>query len=311
MAIGKWISDLTPDTAVPDAAHRVFSVRLEVVRDQLGFALKEPEKDAEYVHQLRVGTRRARAALDIFACCLDEKDFRKARKFLRRLRQAAGNARDWDVFILELNQQIPPKNRRNVAGFDFLLGYAQGQRHAAQRELEESMPDYPFTFDHFLADLLHTVDKAEPEVKTFVELARPTLSDRLRGLDLAAAQDLEDYDNLHQVRIAGKRLRYAMEVFADCFATEFREKYYTMVEEMQEILGAANDSHIAAQRLASLSESISSTMPKLWKRYKAAFEHLRRYHEKRLPVEQQRFTEWWQAWRSSGGESGLRALIEK
>jgi hypothetical protein len=33
-----------------------------------------------------------------------------------------------------------------------------------------------------------------------------------------------------------------MEVFADCFALAFREKLYPMMEQMQEVLGNANDS---------------------------------------------------------------------
>ena len=48
-------------------------------------------------HQLRVATRRAGAALEIFRDCLPEKDYQTARKQLRRLRRAAGAARDWDV----------------------------------------------------------------------------------------------------------------------------------------------------------------------------------------------------------------------
>lgn len=297
MSVGKWITDLTPSTAVPEAAHRVLSVRLEVVRDQLTFALKEPEKDAEYVHQLRVGTRRARAALDIFACCLTDKAFRTARKVLRRLRRAAGAARDWDVFLLELCEHMPVKNRRNSAAYDFLLGYAAGQRNAAQADLERAAPDHPFQFDRFMAELLHTVDKATPSEASLLELARPTLWDRLESLDQAAARDLEDYENLHQVRIAGKRLRYAMEVFADCFAAEFRDRHYLRVEEMQDILGAANDSHVAGQRLELLSDSLSATLATQWKRYKHGFDHLKKQHKQRLPRERARFLQWWEEWR--------------
>jgi len=310
MGAGKWISDLLPITAAPAAAHRVLSVRLEGVRDQLGLALHEAERDTEYVHQLRVGTRRARAALDIFSCCLDDKMHRKARKFLRRLRQAAGDARDWDVFILDLSEQIPPKNRRHAAAFDFLLGHAFGQRQIAQIQLTTVMPDYPFTFDRFLADLLHVIDQATPDAKTLMDLARPTLSERLAALDRAAAADLDDYENLHQVRIAGKRLRYAMEVFADCFPSAFREQVYAKVEEMQEFLGRANDSHVAVKRLGELGDRIATTLPAQWKRYKPGFDCLLRFHEKRLPVERQKFLDWWQEWQTSGGESELFRQIQ-
>src|SRR5271166_2129584 len=59
----------------------------------------------------------------------------------------------------------------------------------------------------------------------------------LGELNQTASDDLNDCENLHQVRIIGKRLRYAMEVFAGCFAPPFREKLYPAMEEMQTILG--------------------------------------------------------------------------
>src|SRR5712692_8244692 len=98
MADGKWISDLKASTPLVDAARRVLTIRLEVVRDYLGLALREADKDPEYVHQLRVGTRRAGAAVEIFSLCLPDRVYTKARKQLRRIRRAAGAARDWDVF---------------------------------------------------------------------------------------------------------------------------------------------------------------------------------------------------------------------
>jgi len=83
---GRWISDLKATTPVAAAARHVLTVRLGVVRDQLPFALHEADKDPEHVHRFRVGTRRARAALDIFAYCLPVKACNAARKQMRGIR---------------------------------------------------------------------------------------------------------------------------------------------------------------------------------------------------------------------------------
>src|SRR5207244_2148550 len=85
-------------------------------------------------------------------------------------------------------------------------------------------------------------------INVFVIPTPNGLHARLIDWDHAASGDLKDYAHLHQVRIQGKRLRYAMEVFADCFAADFKEELYPQIEEMQEILGSANDSHVGAQR---------------------------------------------------------------
>jgi CHAD domain-containing protein len=311
MAEGKWISDLMADTPLAEAARRVVALRLEVVRDYLHLALRQADKDPEYVHQLRVGTRRAGAALEIFALCLSPKVYKRARKQLRRLRRAAGEARDWDVFLEELRGRQQAEPSREQTGLDFLLGYALAQRNVAQAHLEAAKPKPPMDFQRFLTETVVAVhEPLAPQDRCLLDLARPMLSGLLKEMDQAVAADLNEYSNLHQVRIVGKRLRYAMEVFADCFAPAFRDKLYPAVEEMQEILGRANDSHVASTRLTLLRSQLRKVFPEEWKRLKAGIEGLLRYHRRRLPVERRRFFKWWRRWRESGGEAAFAALLK-
>jgi CHAD domain-containing protein len=310
MAGGKWISDLTAETPVADAARRALTVRLEVVRDYLPLALQQADEDTEHVHQLRVGTRRARAALDMFSLCLPPKTYKAAKRLLRGLRRAAGEARDWDVFLAGLLAWEGRKGTRERPGLDFLIGQAVALRVAAQAHLEEAAADYPFSFDRFLAETVAAVHRpAAGGPRVLVDLARPLLSELLGELEEAAAGDLHDYAHLHRVRIVGKRVRYAMEIFAECFDPPFRERYYPAVEEMQEILGNANDSHVAAQRLGALRERLQKTLAEEWKRYRPGIEKLLRHHQERVPHERGRFEEWWRRWEKSGAEAALADLV--
>jgi CHAD domain-containing protein len=311
LAFGKWISDLKATTPIVDAARHVLTVRLEVVRDCLPLALQQADKDPEHVHQLRVGTRRARAALDIFACCLPLKVYKGACKHLRSIRQVAGEARDWDVFLASLTQWAREHGRKMSPGLDCLVGYAVAKREAAQFQLEEAGKDYPFAFERFLAETVATVHKPnDSRLRTLLDQALPRLTDLLRKLDEAASLDLEDYKHLHQIRILGKRLRYAMEVFADCFAPAFRAELYPAVEEIQEILGNANDSYVVCARLEALSARLQVVVPVEWKRHRPGLEGLLHYHQTRLPQERQRFQDWWARWCQSGGEAAFSALLE-
>jgi CHAD domain-containing protein len=310
LAPGKWISDVQAATPIPDAARHVLTVRLEVVRDYLPLAMREPDKDPEHVHQLRVGTRRARAALDIFACCLPIKVYKGARKNLRNLRRVAGQARDWDVFLASLTQWGREQERKQRPGVDCLVGYVVAKREAAQLQLAEAGKKYPFDFDRFLAETVAAVHKPyDPCLRTVLNLAVPRLSSLLKELDAAASRNLDDYECLHRVRILGKRLRYAMEVFANCFPPVFGEQIYPMVEEMQEVLGNANDSHVARGRLETLATRLQRQVPGEWRRYEPGLESLLRYHQGRLPEERQRFRDWWTRWRQSG-EAVFLALLE-
>ncbi len=303
------MDELTPTTSAEDAARRVLALRLQTVCDYLARALQEAEKDTEYVHQLRVGTRRSRAALDIFGPCLPPRVSQRAKKGMRNLRRAAGVARDWDVFILDLTERAGQRSpRRGRAGLDFLLGYGVSHRLEAQATLERSVPD-SFAVDRLTAEILHAIRRPEGRAVTLVELARPCLLQRLEELDQAAGADLRHYDNLHQVRIAGKRLRYAMEIFAGCFSDDFRSVHYAAVEEMQEILGRANDSHVASQRLEFLRQRTQVLLPGQWKRYKSDFNELMESYQRQQDEALPQFQAWWQAWADAGGRAALIDLL--
>jgi CHAD domain-containing protein len=65
-------------------------------------------------------------------------------------------------------------------------------------------------------------------------------------------------ESLHQLRIAGKRLRYTIELFA-CVADDLlRQSVYPHVEELQDRLGKIND-HVAAERYyRACAQSVSA-----------------------------------------------------
>src|SRR5262249_46970884 len=149
-----------------------------------------------------------------------------------------------------------------------------------------------------------------PELRELIDLAQPVLSSRLRELHAAASGDLSDYDHLHQVRIIGKRLRYAMEIFVDCFAPAFKEQLYPAVEQMQEILGLANDSHVASGRLAELRDWGKAHRPEDWRFFKSGIEDLLRFHEQRVEQQRLAFLEWWANWQQTGGEAAFWALLK-
>jgi len=311
MASGKWLEGLSATTATADAARRVLSVRLGVVHDYLPLAVQAAEKDPEHVHQLRVGTRRARAALDIFACCLPAKVYRAAKKQLRDVRRAGGQARDWDVFLAGLTKREHRQNRRHRAGLDLLIGFALAQRVAAQEGLAKAAGQDLSAFDRLLTDTVGAVQPpAAADLQTLTDLARPQLAGLLRELEDAAGEDLDNYDHLHRVRIVGKRLRYAMEVFASCFGQHFREVLYPAVEEMQEILGSANDSHVAMGRLEALRAQLQARLPEDWRRWQPGLEGLLRHHRKRLPRERERFGDWWNQWRQGGSAAAFLAALK-
>ena len=203
-------------------------MRLQVVKDYLPRAALEADADIENVHQLRVGTRRSDAALRIFADCLSKKVYRKARQRLKKLRPPPALPAIGTFF----SPNYWPANRTPTLSIaeDSISSSDMPSVSAlrAHAELESVHREESSTFESFL---VHTIEAIRPPEEPscpaiLVDLARPMLFDRLKELEQAALSDLSDYAQLHRARIAGKRLRYAMEVFADCFDPAFRDTLY-------------------------------------------------------------------------------------
>jgi CHAD domain-containing protein len=295
----KWIDELVGNTPLPNAARRALAVRLETVREFLRAVLEPSDQDVENVHQLRVSTRRARAAFDIFSTCIPDKVFREARRRLRSIRRAAGAARDWDVFLDHVLKEAGARKGKRDGGLDFVSGYALSQRTAARKRLQELADDHPSAVDHLIFDSVAAVRRPHGRhaPRTLGDLATPLFLDLTSALEEAASANLTDYRNLHQLRIAGKRLRYAIEVLAGCFGPQMRERIYPAVEEMQEILGLANDSQVAKGHLQELAEQVRSRTPTDWKRLGPSIESLLRQHEERIAEQRIHFQSWWSRWK--------------
>lgn len=309
MKDGKWIDGLTADTPLLKAARHVLEVRLGLVHECLSPALHQAHEDIEHVHRLRVATRRARAALDIFAICLPEDCYEAAKKQLRKIRRAAGAARDWDVFMTAFANSRMRWTPSKTPGRDFVLGYALAQRRLAQKDLERLDHDYPARFQRLQSEVLASAtDKQAPP--SLGELAQSLMKDLLRQLDHDLAGNLDDYAQLHQVRIAGKRLRYAMEIFAGCFPPGFRGTFYPVIETMQEILGDANDSHVASGYLEDVLGAQTFLPPSIAKRVRPGVEHLRIHHEKRLVRQRSLFINWLEQWPKRRNAAGFADIVD-
>src|SRR5262245_15107878 len=226
----KWIEAKALDEPASKVARRALRARLRTVWEWLPQAADESETDAEYVHQLRVSTRRATAALRLFESQLAGKRARWFRKRLKRIRKAAGEARDLDVLAQRVTAIC---NAEQTPGCASLLDRIATERRAAQpaiREIYRRLRNRGF--QRRLRRFTRRIARPSKEAAnaTYLEAARRGLEPLLTAFFLAGEQDLESTPALHEFRIAGKRLRYAMEVFASAFGPAFRKELYPIVE---------------------------------------------------------------------------------
>ena len=133
MAKAKPIPDLSAEDSYADVAARIVSVRAGELTENAQGVLDTG--DIERVHDMRVATRRLRAALEIFEPCFPAEGYAQALGEVKRLADALGERRDRDVAIAALhafNDQMPSPDRRGVAS---LIERLQTEQGDANRDL--------------------------------------------------------------------------------------------------------------------------------------------------------------------------------
>lgn len=282
----KWIPDVTPKDRTVQVASVSLKCRVAGVTTFFPLAVNEPERDIEYVHQLRVATRRAVAASTLYRKYLPKPARKELDKALKRIRKAAGNARDYDVLL----QRYAARDENQPV--DWLLQDLRVRRREAQRPLREIYSE--LGAGSRLSELLEqTLAEMAPRGTSprFGKWARKQLRRVTREFFAAEPLTLDDLPTLHQFRIRGKDLRYAIELLAPAFPRRLRTKLYPEIEQLQEHLGGVNDHAVAIERLEAWHRQAT---PERAHRFLAERETERR----RLHNALYAFARWWSPRRS-------------
>ena len=74
-------------------------------------------EDPEYIHRMRVATRRLRAALPLFRSCFTPKQYQRWMRDITRITRALGEARDADVQIAYLRKFLKKEENQCLLNF--------------------------------------------------------------------------------------------------------------------------------------------------------------------------------------------------
>jgi len=246
----EWAVDEDPGQRAVDVAARILRMRLEAVWAELQAACGS-RHDPERVHQLRVATRRTIAAIAAFDTLIPRKARQWFEKRLRRMRRAAGNARDLDV----LTDRLARDQGAGGAGVGAqrarrrLVAMLSRQRAASRRPIHEVREDllasdWPGRVERLLDSI-----SARGGDCTFRRYALRQFEPLLERFRVGADRKLRDADDIHRLRIEAKKLRYTLEIFATVFPERTRDKCEKAVTRLQERLGEFTDHAAAADRL--------------------------------------------------------------
>jgi triphosphatase len=205
-------------------------------------------EDPEELHDMRVATRRLRAALKLYAGVLP----RRAERYERDLRQfarALGDVRDLDVHLERLSGEVS----RNGEAFEEVVAILEERRVEARRRMLEVLDSN--RYERFVASFSGTLRRGRSPAPTgpILEVASDLVRRRYKRVRKAADALTGDSppEDFHDLRKKGKRLRYALEPLQGIYGKP-SEKMVKLLKTVQDDLGDHQDLIVAAGLMEEL-----------------------------------------------------------
>jgi CHAD domain-containing protein len=209
----------------------------------------------EGIHQFRVGLRRFRTALTLFRKQLPEQQYTWMRGEAKALGDLLSRARDLDVFLNEL----APRNGKSAK----MIKLARQSREDAQGRVTTMLTGARYRrflnrLDMWLEGKGWLADDADAG-RPAKEFARSELNRRLakiqkRVKNVAGASPQE----LHDLRIAIKKLRYGLEFFRSLLPERRAARLGRLLKSLQDSLGRLNDLEVAERTIGTLASRANS-----------------------------------------------------
>ncbi len=233
--------------------------------------LDDPD-DATALHDFRVALRRFRTLIRTYREVLNDSVTRKDRRRLGRLAAAAGLSRDSEVRLKWLREHVK-SSPTNTAGIAWVERELDRDQLEGKRQLQRAV-------DRNFAPLADRLQRRLHQFRTTTTLGEvavvpPTRDVTARALDTLAIAVAEALDQahatgnpllMHRVRIAGKRLRYALEPLVDGKLAPARTLQtagaaIARLKWMQDAFGELHDALAFDQWLAERNSSREPTTP--------------------------------------------------
>lgn len=238
----------TTDTISAAGRKFVLADTIRVIALKDGATLGE---DPEFVHEMRVATRRMRSMLRLLAPYYRRKQVKRLQKPLRWLANRLGAVRDLDVLLDDLQ-------KRETTELGELLERLTAKKVKAAKKLRSALDGGDFT-DLVESLAAFALDPEDPladsaplpvEVRHVVPVLLHQQLAAVRGFNPLFEEGApHDFETLHALRIAFKRLRYATTAFTDVLGPT-SASFVTELKSVQDHLGRLNDVVVFEERLA-------------------------------------------------------------
>lgn len=213
--------------------------------------------DETSVHQARVASRRLRQALPLLGGHADLDALDRAGRRVRRITRALGPVRELDVTLLLL-AELAARGTVPARAIARVRDAVAEERLQRRREMLAAIK--PSKLDKLRKRLVRVAAPASPPLTKRSALAEAHAQAARRAVELRAAIDhaggIYLADRLHRVRVAAKKLRYALEIQREL--TRSRSfAALNRLKTLQDRLGRMHDLEILIDRARQVQTTIT------------------------------------------------------
>lgn len=279
-------------------------------------------KDIEHIHRLRVASRRLRNAFQCFDDCLPNKKLNTWQDEIRRITRALGNARDLDIQIDLLDQLYQDElDDKFKPGYRRLLLRIKQRRTKAQKKVHKVLSQ--LQVGDILIKMRAYLEKLADKSKGSY-LYTPSLYQRSFSAINNTLEEFLDYEEfiyspenvekLHAMRIAGKQLRYSLEIFAPIYNKSLLPHVQVM-KDIQDLLGAIHDADVWISWLPKFIEDEEERIEDYFgntgplKRLLPGLNHFSEDRKKARAQAYQSFLSIWNTLQAEGAWEDLKGII--
>ena len=209
------------------------------------------------VHQARVASRRLRQALPLLGVRADADALDRAQKRVRRITRALGPVRELDVTLLLL-QELAQRSAAPERAIERVRAAVTDERQKRRREMLDAIK--PSKLDKLRKRLVEVAAPRQRPESTGSALAEANGQVVRRAGELREAIDhaggIYLADRLHRVRIAAKKLRYALEIQRELT----KSRSTTLINRLktqQDLLGRIHDLEILIDRAREVQSDLT------------------------------------------------------
>ena len=199
--------------------------------------------DPETIHDVRVWSRRLQEILRILFPKPGNKKSRKLARMLRRTRRALGNCRNLDVLASLIQDKIAATgNPVSRDAWDHLRTYILEKRNPELRDARDKLSRYDLVdFVNRTQALLSSLKSSDDSQATLSTSVSKAWADWNETVELAKQQ--AEPEQIHGLRIAGKRLRYRVELLAELGNSDAKTRIKAL-KALQDQLGDWHDRQV-------------------------------------------------------------------